>query len=77
MILIDVRTPEEYEESHADGANNFPLQDMMAGQMPDYPLDTEIQVYCRSGGRSESAKNLMVQNGFTNVTNAGGLNEVL
>ncbi len=77
MTLIDVRTKEEFDMQHADGADNFPLQDMMAGKMPNYSYDAEIQVYCRSGNRSEIAKNLMIQNGFTNVTNAGGINKVL
>ena len=77
MVLIDVRTVKEFDVQHADRAVNFPLQNMAGGKMPKYPLDTEIQLYCRSGSRSESAKKLMIQYGFTNVTNAGGLNKVL
>ena len=77
MILIDVRTPAEYMSGHAEGAENVPLQDMMAGKFPDVDKASEIKVYCRSGARSGHAKILMEHHGFTNVENAGGLRGVM
>jgi phage shock protein E len=77
MILIDVRTAEEFLEQHADGAENFPLQNLQNGSLPDYPLSSEITLYCRSGGRSEMALRIMKGRGFTNVKNGGGLADVM
>ncbi len=72
MLQIDVRTPDEYATGHYPDAINHELDLMMQGNFPDLPKDTEIQVYCRSGGRAGVAKQLMEQAGFTHVTNIGG-----
>lgn len=72
MLQIDVRTPDEYATGHYPDAINHELDLMMQGNFPDLPKDTEIQVYCRSGGRAGAAKQLMEQVGFTHVTNIGG-----
>ncbi len=72
MIIIDVRTPSEYTEGHYENALNHELDLMLKGVFPDFPHDTEIQVYCRSGNRSEMAKQLLEQAGFVNVKNIGG-----
>ena len=77
MILIDVRTPEEYATGCAENAENIPLQELMAGNFPEIDKESEIQVYCRSGGRSSHAKILLENHGFTNVENAGGLHDVM
>jgi rhodanese-related sulfurtransferase len=72
MILIDVRTPSEYAAGHYPNAINHELDLMMQGVFPNLPLDTEIQVYCRSGNRSEMAKQLLERAGFKNIKNIGG-----
>lgn len=72
MLQIDVRTPDEYATGHYPDAINHELDLMMQGNFPDLPKDTEIQVYCRSGGRAGAAKQIMEQAGFTHVTNIGG-----
>jgi rhodanese-related sulfurtransferase len=72
MILIDVRTPSEYAVGHYPNAINHELDLMMQGVFPNLPLDTEIQVYCRSGNRSEMAKQLLERAGFKNIKNIGG-----
>ena len=74
MILIDVRTAAEYNDGHYPGAINHELDLMMRGIFPDVPLDTNIQVYCRSGSRAGIAKELLEQYGFIRVTNGGGYN---
>ncbi|QQR76525.1 rhodanese-like domain-containing protein [Candidatus Nomurabacteria bacterium] len=73
--IIDVRTKEEFEEGAVAGAMNFDLADMMEGKIPELPKDAEIGLYCRSGGRSGRAKDILEQEGFTNVTNLGGLED--
>lgn len=76
MTFIDVRTPAEFTERHHPDAINFPLENIMAGQLPDVPKDASICLYCRSGARSGAAQQLLTQAGFTNLTNGGGIDDV-
>lgn len=76
MIYIDVRTKEEYDEGHVQGALLHDIMDMMKGIFPAIPKDTEITLYCQSGNRSMMAKNFMTKAGFTHVVDGGGINDV-
>jgi phage shock protein E len=76
-MLIDVRTKEEFDAGHADGAVNLSLQDIDNGVNPDCDTDEPLQLYCRSGGRSEMAKQILLSRGYSNVENLGGLSKVL
>lgn len=74
VYVIDVRTTQEWDQSHAVGAIHWGLEEeLLQGNMPDVPLDSEIYVYCRSGNRAGQAIALMRNAGFTNLTNTGGL----
>ncbi|MFZ2149570.1 MAG: rhodanese-like domain-containing protein [Minisyncoccia bacterium] len=75
MILIDVRTKEEYDAGHAEGAILHDIMDMMQGIFPDVPKDEEIILYCESGNRAMMAKTLMERAGFINVTNGGSVSD--
>ena len=77
MILIDVRTKAEYEAGHVSGAILHDIMDMMKGNFPALDKNEEISLYCESGNRSMMAKNLMEKVGFKNVTNVGGINDVM
>ncbi len=70
--LIDVREPYEHEEFNIGGLL-CPLGDVMRAieEMEDHKSD-EIIVYCRSGRRSDTAKQLMQQAGYQNVRNLLG-----
>lgn len=75
-LLIDVRNVEEYAAGHAEGAIHLPLMAILYGNLGI--LDTvdkheRIELYCHSGGRAERAKELLVDKGFTDVVNLGGL----
>lgn len=72
MIYLDVRTKSEYDEGHYENAIHHDLALLVDGVLPTIEKDAEIHVYCRSGNRSEVAKNILIKNGFTNVTNIGG-----
>lgn len=72
MKIIDVRTKEEFDEMHIDGAININVQDLAKGKLPETAKDAKILVYCASGGRSEFAKHILESAGFSNVTNGGG-----
>jgi phage shock protein E len=74
--LYDVRTEQEYAAGHFEDAENWSLQDMQAGKLPDVAKDTELYVYCRSGNRSAEATTILENAGFTNVTDLGGLQDV-
>ena len=71
-IDLDVRTKEEWNEGHKQNALHFELARLIAGEIPPLEKDTELQVYCRSGQRSEVACNILRSAGFVNVHNAGG-----
>ena len=73
-IIIDVRTIEEYNEKHIKGAINIPLDEIEYNIKSEIPsLDTKIIVYCRSGNRSNMARNTLLKIGYTNVYDLGGI----
>jgi phage shock protein E len=74
-IIIDVREPSEYNSGHVEGAVNLPLASISKDNkdISGLSTDQEIVVYCRSGGRAESARSILLQLGFTNVVN--GINQ--
>ena len=74
--MYDVRTPEEYNTQHVEGAINFNVVDMQNGSYPQVPEDSKIYVYCRSGNRSAEATQLLKENGYTNITDLGGLGDL-
>ena len=69
-FLVDVRTPEEFAEGNVIESTNIPL-DQVAVNLDKFKGKENIVVFCRSGNRSGQAKNILEQNGFTNVTNGG------
>ena len=77
-VWIDVRTPEEFAEGHIDDANLIPYEDIAAGVAQlGLDKDTPIFLYCRSGRRSEIARESLEKAGFSRVTNVGGLSDAL
>lgn len=65
-MLLDVRTKDEFDEKHLDGAINISVQ-MLTKTLPDISKDEKIEVYCVSGGRAQMAKLILGHKGFTNV----------
>jgi rhodanese-related sulfurtransferase len=75
VFLLDVRTPEEWNEFHAPDTTLIPL-DQLAARMNELPQDQEIVIVCRSGNRSQQGRDILLQAGFEQVTSMqGGLNE--
>ena len=72
-VLIDVRTPEEYEEGHVPGSINIPLQQIEKTKDVVQSKCRSIYVYCRSGARSRQAAADLRQMGYANVVNLGGI----
>ena len=77
MKIIDVRTKGEYDCGHIQNAILFDIMDMMYRKFPDISKDEEILLYCESGSRATIAKSMMEQVGFTNVSNGGGIGEMI
>lgn len=74
-FILDVREPDEWNEAHIAGATLIPLGEL-ASRASELPRDQEIVVVCRSGNRSAQARDILLNDGFTEVTSmAGGLNQ--
>jgi phage shock protein E len=74
-FLVDVRTPAEFSQGHVKGSVNIPL-DRLSIQLDRFKGKETIVVFCRSGARSGQAKSILQQNGFANVVNGGGWQNV-
>jgi rhodanese-related sulfurtransferase len=75
-IVIDVRTPEEFDTGHLAGALNINWQGaefMQAVNVLD--KSANYVIYCRSGNRAGQAIDMMTSMGFTNLTNLGSVEE--
>ena len=74
--IVDVRTPAEFKDESYPGAINIPLATLPARMHELEPRTTPIVLYCASGARSGQGMRFLKQNGFTDVTNAGGLDDM-
>lgn len=74
--VIDVRTPGEYTEGHLEGAANVDWQSPQFMEiMSQLPTDGTYIIYCKSGNRAGQAIQALEAEGFTNLTNAGSLQD--
>jgi rhodanese-related sulfurtransferase len=75
-LLIDVRTPQEYNEGHIEGSLLIPL-DTLEANLPKLAnsKDRPLIIYCRSGARSAIASRLLADQGFKPLNVSGGINE--
>lgn len=73
LILLDVRTPEEWSQGHIEGATLIPLQELTTRARGELPMDAEIVVYCRSGNRSAQAADYLARSGYSNISDMGGI----
>lgn len=75
-VIVDVRSPWEFEMEHIPGAKNIPLEEVMYKTAEIKNLNTAVVLYCRSGNRSGMAVSILKQNGITEVYNGGGLSDM-
>ena len=76
VILVDVRSPEEYASGYLQGARNIPHDRIgveIAAVAPD--KSARIILYCRSGRRANTALETLRAMGYTDVSNYGGLED--
>lgn len=73
-VIVDVRTPEEFRAGAVPNAVNIPLDELMYRyEELGNNAGREITVYCATGARSAYAQRILMQIGYTNVKNGGGL----
>ena len=77
-LLVDVRSPAEFEQGHLEGALLIP-HTQVASRLAEFGDDKSrpIVLYCKSGGRAGKAQKVLEENGFTNLTNGGGYQDLL
>ena len=73
-FLLDVRTVEEWNQGHVDGAVLIPL-DQLDGRVNEIPKDQDVLIICRSGNRSSQARDILRGYGWNQTTSiSGGIN---
>ncbi len=73
-FLLDVRTVEEWNQGHIDGAVLIPL-DQLSSRIDEVPADQDVLIICRSGNRSGQARDLLRAAGLKQTTSiSGGIN---
>ena len=76
VIVVDVRTLEEYTEGHIPNAISVPLETIEnKAEAKLKNKDALILVYCRSGRRSREAALKLIEKGYTNVIDFGGIKD--
>jgi phage shock protein E len=70
-IILDVRTPQEFNGGHIKGSVNIPLQ-VLQSSLGKIPRNKIVITCCASGMRSASAKSLLKSAGYHEVHNGGG-----
>ncbi|MCR5233910.1 MAG: sortase [Lachnospiraceae bacterium] len=81
VLILDVRTPDEYNSGHIKDAVCLPNEEISGTEpsdavreiLPD--MDQTILVYCRSGRRSKEAADKLGRMGYTNIYEFGGIND--
>ena len=73
LIILDVRTPEEFAAGHIPGAVNIPYTylPVRISELPE-AADKDIVLYCASGVRSEIAAARFSENGYTRLLHLDG-----
>jgi hydroxyacylglutathione hydrolase len=71
LVLIDVRAPLEFEESHIEGAINIPVADLRNRYRELDPAKKTV-LLCSSGNRSSLGASILKQRGFQDVINVAG-----
>lgn len=76
-LIVDVRTKQEFSGGAFPGAINIPLDEIQNYIDKFGSQSRDITVYCASGARSSYAQRFLIQSGFTNVKNGGGLMQMM
>lgn len=73
-IILDVRTKKEFDEGHIPGAVLIPYDELAFRAEAELPNKSQkLLLYCRSGRRSAIAANMLIDIGYTDVLDFGGI----
>ncbi|MFA5556564.1 MAG: rhodanese-like domain-containing protein [Flavobacteriaceae bacterium] len=73
VTVIDVRTPQEYQDGHIKNAQNINVQSAdFKAKMENFDKDKPIYIYCRSGARSAKAGKILEDMGFKEIYDLKG-----
>ncbi|MBO4852873.1 MAG: rhodanese-like domain-containing protein [Schwartzia sp.] len=74
VVIVDVRTQEEYDKKHVRGAICVPIEDIRAGKLDKLPdKNKTLMLYCWTGRRSADSAAILAKQGYKNVYEFGGL----
>ena len=76
IVLIDVRSAEEFQSGHLHGAINIPhteIADRIASAVPD--KNAKLRLYCRSGRRVRIAMDALKKLDYNDLEDHGGIND--
>jgi len=76
LIILDVRTHEEFKEGHIDGAINIP-HDSVENQLEQLDISKMILVYCGVGSRSAYASDVLFRLGYDVYNMYGGYKTII
>jgi rhodanese-related sulfurtransferase len=71
-LILDVRSADEFEQGHIQGAINIPYDRLQENQQLNAYKEHEIVIYCRSGRRAEIAYKLLQEKGFKRLLDLNG-----
>ncbi len=75
-VIIDVRDVAEYEGGHVQGAINMSLNEgVFEQELMGLDPSASYLLYCRSGGRSAMAMDILIRSGFASVENLGSVED--
>lgn len=78
VMIIDVRSAEEFSSGHINGAINIPFDQIVPALAKlDLAKDTDLVLYCHSGRRSGIAQSALVDQGYSHTYNAGGFDALM
>ncbi len=74
VVILDVRTHDEYKSGHIEGAICYPVEDISSDVIEEIKdKNTVILVYCRTGRRSKLAAQKLYDMGYKNIYEFGGI----
>ena len=74
VIILDVRTPQEFEKKHIVNAVLLPIEDLREGDFSKIPdKDATILIYCWTGRRAADSAQILVEHGYKHVYEMGGI----
>jgi len=68
LVVLDVRTEEEFQDGHLENSKLIPLGQLEV-RLSELSKETPILVYCRSGNRSLTASEILINNGYSKIYN--------